>query len=191
MAETPPGHPRVAPFIRRNQRTFALLAILLFVGMIKLGQQFYRWVAFEEERERISALSSELEEAGLGVIASQLRSDSIRSVVGSIDEDLAVSRERLDVFERQLSARSISAGVERDYRRELTTHNLTVEHRNDLLSEWMEVIEMNHQQVARYNALVDSIRALASEMGEPYYPIPSPAEIASRNGIPAPGAAPE
>lgn len=176
--------PRSA-FMRRNQRVLALVALLTFIAATKLGQQIYRWAAFGEERERISALDRSLEEAGLGVIATQVRSDSIKAVIASIEEELTVSRDRLDRYERQASARAISTSVERAYRRELAAHNANIGRRNDLFRSWAGVVDVNHVHVERYNALVDSIRDLAADMGEPYYPILSPAEIASRNGVPA------
>jgi hypothetical protein len=175
-----------SPFIRRNQRLLALVALLSFVAAIKLGQQLYRWAAFGEERARISALDSSLQEAGLGVISTQVRSDSIRAVIASIDEQLTVSRDRLDRYERQAAERSISTSTERAYRRELADHNANIRRRNQLFREWADIIDVNHVHVERYNTIVDSIRGLAADMGEPYYPILSPAEIASRNGVPAP-----
>jgi hypothetical protein len=172
--------------MRRNQRVLAMIALVSFIGAIKLGQQLYRWAAFGEERERISALDHSLQEAGLGVIATQVRSDSIRAVIASIDEELAVSRSRLENFERLASSRAISSTVEQAYRRDLAAHNADISRRNELFRAWAEIIGVNHVHVERYNTLVDSIRKLAADMGEPYYPILSPAEIASRNGVPAP-----
>ena len=54
--------------------------------------------------------------------------------------------------------------------------------RNALYREWRGLVDSNRTYVERYNVIVDSIRAAATAMGEPYYPIPTPAEIAARRG---------
>ena len=69
------------------------------------------------------------------------------------------------------------------YRAELTRYNDHVAARNARLSQWQEVLARNHSVVARYNLLSDSIRDLATRMGDPYYAVPTPAEAAIERGV--------
>jgi hypothetical protein len=58
-----------------------------------------------------------------------------------------------------------------------------VSERNELFADWRATVEANHEHVRRYNRLVDEIREGAARMGEAYFPIPSPAEVAYRRGL--------
>ena len=56
-----------------------------------------------------------------------------------------------------------------------------------MVEEWREVVNNNHHYVDRYNLLADSMRSVAGRMGEPYYPIRTPAEIATSRRVPVRG----
>jgi hypothetical protein len=175
--------PRESGMMRR-QRLIGFTVLLVFLGLAKLGQQLYRWYAFQDERAEIERLEADLEEAALGVVRTQLRADHLRREVDRDDRELAVRREALDRLERQVvRGPPIPSGVEAGYRRDLRAYNTEVAARNQRFREWLAVVDQNHGYVARYNELADSIRGLAERMGEPYYPIASPAEIAHRSGL--------
>jgi hypothetical protein len=166
--------------MKRNDRLVALGLAVLLIAAAKLGQQLYRWYAYSEERREIGRLYAELEEAGMGVIRTQVRADTLRWAIARADEGLAASREELARYEGQLERGRLSRVLEGAYRRGLGAHNQGIVERNELFSDWRTVADSNRAFVDRYNLLADSIRRVAARMGEPYYPVPSPAEIASR-----------
>ena len=51
--------------------------------------------------------------------------------------------------------------------------------RNDILRELESLHERQHATVTRYNMLADSLHALAVEMGQPYYQVPTALEAAA------------
>jgi hypothetical protein len=169
--------------MRRRERLLAVAAIILLVGALKLTQQVYRWFAFAPEREQIGRVEVDLRGAALGVIRTQIEADSLRLVIEGFDADLDARRERLMRYEGQALRGSISRSTESTYRAELATYNQKVGERNELFRDWRRSIEQNHEYVDRYNLMADSVRTLAAQMGEPYYPILSPAEIAERSGL--------
>lgn len=164
---------------RHHFLTFAGLLILFLIA--KAGQDLWRYFVYAEERSAIVRLEGEIRVAGLGVITTQLRADTLRRQIEAIDEGLRGTRQELDYMERSIYDLRSARDVEAVYRAELEEYNAEVGRRNALFEAWRSTVDSNHQHVERYNLLTDSIRALATAMGEPYYPIPSPAEIAARH----------
>jgi hypothetical protein len=167
--------------MRRRDRFLSILGVLLLIVGIKLSQQLYRHYVFSEERLEIVRLEDEVEDAGLGVIGTQLRADTLRQEIDAADARLRTARRRLDRVEGELLRGAVSVQVERSYRADLSLYNEQVDQRNSLFQAWRATVDSNHVHVERYNLLVDSIRKLATVMGEPYYPIMTPAEIAVRH----------
>lgn len=169
--------------MRRRDRIAVLLAVLLFIGLAKIGQQVYRWQAFSAERVAIGRLEGELELSALGVIGTQITADSLRRAILDADETLGAAQRRLDRVDSDVLGTSLPRAQEMVYRRNLGDYNEQVARRNELVKRWRETLEENHVHVDRYNAVADSIRGLADRMGEPFYPIRSPAEIAATRGL--------
>lgn len=169
--------------IRRKEGLLAVLAVLLFLGAVKFSEQLYRWYAFGEERAELERLEQELAVAGLGVIGTQVDADSLRRIIENMDTDLVDRRRFLGRYDKMVFQKEFPSSLESAYRGDLSAYNERVSARNDLLSQWRAAIDANHLHVDRYNHLVDSIRSVARRIGEPYYPIHSPAEIAERHGI--------
>jgi hypothetical protein len=166
--------------MRRRDRLLAVLAALLLIALFKFGQQLYSYWAYHEERVELVRLEEEIGASGLGVIDTQVRADSIRSAIEKADLHLRTARNALDRFERQVLAGPVTMAVERGYRQELDAYNRLVNERNAMFSEWRDAVDRNHEYVEEYNLLVDSIRKVAAVIGEPFYPIASPAELAAR-----------
>lgn len=160
---------------------YALGALLAALVIARAGQQVYRWQTFGPERASIGRLEGELESAGLGVIQSQIEADSLRALLESLDVELRDSRGRLDLLERS-ALNTRARGSVSGYYRALEAHNRRVRTRNELFASWRRSLESNQEFVERYNLVADSIRFLAESMGEMYYPIRTPAEIAVENG---------
>jgi hypothetical protein len=167
----------------RKQQLLSVLALLLLVGVAKLGQELYRWYAFPEERAVLARLEHALEYEALGVILTQLRVDTLRAEIRARDEALGISRDDLDRFERDAAAGPISEGFARAYRVDLRAHNRRVAERNELLNELLGSVQVNQEHVSRFNVLADSVRLIAARLGEPYYSVPTPAELADRRGL--------
>lgn len=173
--------------MNRRDRLVALVAALLLLAGAKIGQQIYRWYAFAPERAAIARLEGELENAALGVVATQVRADTLQRFLESLDLELRDARGKLDLVERGARAGRVDGADATLYFRELQRYNDQVVRRNELFQQWRETLENNHRFVDRYNLTADSIRTLAEAMGEPYYPIRTPAEIAVIRGWGDPG----
>lgn len=169
--------------MRRRERLLGVGVVILLLIMAKVGQQAYRWWAYDEERARIEALSGELEDVAIEVVSSQLMADSLRRQIEQMDEALQVSRSRLATYERHSAGGALPTTVFAPYSRDLERHNRQVVVRNAAFERWREAVQRNHTAVGRYNALADSIRTTAAHIGEPYYSIPTPAEVAVERGI--------
>ncbi|CAN5623549.1 hypothetical protein BH23GEM8_BH23GEM8_09010 [soil metagenome] len=169
-----------------RSRLGALVLVLTVVILLKFGQEGYRWHAYSGEREQLREISVRLEDAGHTVIRTQIRADSLRDSVLASDSLLATARASLQNYEAHAERGRLSTGLYDRYSRELAHFNRIVGERNGRLSEWESAIEQNHEVVARYNRLADSLRSVAASMGEPYYDVPSPVEMAARRGLTAP-----
>jgi len=169
--------------MRRSERLLAIATVVLLIGAVKLVQYVYDWYAHVEERHRIVELEERLEDAGLGVVRTQMEADSLRLAIEAIDAVLEARREELDGYEQRAERGAISREDERSYREDLASYNHGVRERNELFRRWQATVEENHAYVDRYNELADSVRTLAGRIGDPYYPILSPAEIADRQGL--------
>lgn len=172
--------------MRRRDRLFLLGAVLVVLAATKLGQQVYRWQTYEPERAEIGRLEGELENAALGLVRTQIEADSLKAALESLDHELRDARGDLDLLERTAMDPRVQGSVS-GYYRSLEAYNRRVRGRNAAFGQWRETLEANREFVDRYNSVADSIRALAEQMGELYYPIRSPAEIAVLRGWGEPG----
>lgn len=174
--------PKTEVFMRRRDRFFALAAALAVLGVFRLGEQLYSWHVFAPERAEISHLEEDLERAALGVIATQVRADTLRKALQALDLELRQARGRVDLAERDARDGSPAEATASEYRQALGSYHRRVSQRNALFRSWRQTLEENQKNVIRYNQLVESIRELAERMGEAYYPIRTPAEIAVLRG---------
>lgn len=169
--------------MRRLERFkgFAVLMVLLVVA--KVGHQTYRWYAHDEERARIEALTGELEDVAIEVVSSQLVADSLREAIEASDRELEAARATIAAYEAHSVGGALPVHLYEPYRSELEAHNRRVLTRNQAFERWRGAIHRNRTAVDRFNALADSIRVTAAAMGEAYYSIPTPAEVALERGI--------
>lgn len=167
--------------MRRRDRLILLGAILVALAATKVVQQVYRWQTYQPERAAIARLEVELEAAALGVVRTQVAADSLQAAIESLDVELRDGRGDLDLLERTAMNPRVQGSVS-GYYRSLEAYNRRVRGRNSAFARWQTTLEANREFVNRYNAVADSIRTLAEAMGELYYPIRSPAEIAVRHG---------
>lgn len=157
-----------------------LLLLLALAATAKAGTEWVRWTGSQTERAQLQALRERALDAGVSVVRTQSRSDTLRRGIESADSALARS---LAGVERYARYQPLSPGLYARYRRELARYNAGVELRNRQVERWRAVRRENQGAVARYNAVADSIRSIAEAIGEPYYPVPAPIEAAAERGL--------
>lgn len=161
-------------------RVFLLFSAALLT--VELGRGVYQWFAYAEERAEIRRLSPQVDEAGVAVVASHLRVDSLRQRIEAMDSSLERARHRFRRFGGGDGGRMTSAAYSA-YRREVSRYNDRVAERNGWITQWQRAVNDNRAAVDRYNLLAERIRGVATRMGELHYNIPSPAEAATRGGL--------
>jgi hypothetical protein len=170
-----------------RSRVESVLAVVALVVGLKVVHELYRWVAYADERARLRELTAAIDSAGLRVVRTQLATDSLQSAIEALDRGLDGARRAVAQYEQKSVDGKIPERLYTDYRRRLDEYNQAVRHRNGKLDEWRAVVESNHAAADRYNLLADSMRAVAARMGDPYYEVPSPVELAVQHGIRPPG----
>lgn len=163
-----------------------LLVLLGLVIAVRLGAYLFGWYAHAEERAVLQGLSARVAEAGVGVVSTQLAADSLEREIERLDVELEEEQGGFTLYERMARTSPLTPSVYRAYRGRLAEYNRKVAARNETFERWRVVVDENHREVDRYNALADSIRAVAASIGDPYYEIPSPAEAAMEYGLAAP-----
>lgn len=179
-----PGRTRVGRGVSGRRRTFVLLATVVLVLGGRIGYQLITWYQAAPERELLVSLEAELEDAAVGLITTQVASDTLKEAIEAVDVELGRGRQLLDNLEGRPGFRG---GADATYLRELREFNRKVVARNQMVEDWRSTVANNHSHVDRYNMLADSIRSVATRMGEPYYPVRTPAEIATARGVPGRG----
>lgn len=169
--------------MRGLERFKGLAIVMALLVAAKVGHQTYRWYAHDEERARIESLTGELEDVAIEVVSSQMVADSLRDSIQASDEELEAARAAIAAYEAHAVGGALPVHLYEPYRRELEAHNRRVVARNRSFERWRAAVDRNRAAVTRYNALADSIRMTAAEMGEAYYSIPTPAEVALERGI--------
>lgn len=164
-------------------RLRTLLIFLVLVVAVNVGRELYDWRAYAEERTQLVGVRSRLLDAGADVVRTRARLDTLRTVIEGEDRKLEQERRALRAYGRKADGGALPPHLYEAYRVDLERYNEHVARRNESFQEWEAVIARNHAAVDRYNALADTLRALAGVMGEPYYPVPSPIEAAEERGL--------
>lgn len=166
----------------RRQRIAGLLLLLATVITIRLGVYLYRWYAYAGEREVLHEMSTRLEQAGMQVVQTRQEADLLRQEIERLDRALGAGERAVAAYGEHAESGALPRHLYPSYRADLEEYNRGVGERNARFERWKEVVRRNHAAVDRYNALADSMRAVALEIDDPYYPIPSPVEIAAEQG---------
>lgn len=168
-------------------RSWVILAAVAILLAVKVGEQLYRWLAYRDERVQLAALAMELDTVGLSVMTTQLAAESLGTFVKGVDAELDGERRRIARAEERAASGTLTHPEYSRYRAGVRRYNAEVARRNAAFEEWKAVVARNHLAVRRFNLVADSMRALAKRMGEPYYAVPTPAQIAGRHGLSPPG----
>jgi chromosome segregation ATPase len=135
----------------------------------------------------LRVLNHEVADAGVAVLKSQLRADSLKIRLEHLNTALEGARDSLKAYDRRAARGRLGPAEYAQYRRRVDAYNRRVAEQNqslnDLLNELQQAITVNRHAVRRYNHLAERIRTLAAAMGEVHYNIPSPVEAAVRTGL--------
>jgi hypothetical protein len=160
-----------------------LLFLLLVILGVKLSDSVYRWLRFGPERAQVQVLRTRLVDAGAQYIGTRQAGDSMRAILRAEDAQLEVEEQRLRRYDSYATGGSLPPDVYQRYRDDLTRYNRHVTERNARLADWQEIQARQNAAASRYSVLADSLNALATRMGDPYYAVPTPAEAAIERGI--------
>ena len=156
--------------------TFALIAV-------ELVHDVYRYYAFAGERAQLRVLGEMVDAAGLDVVRTQLRADSLRARIEAMDDSLEGSRDGFASYDRLAVDGTLSHRAYLVYRDRIASYNDRVAVRNSWYARWQRAVGENRDAVKQYNRLSEEIRVTAEKMGELHYNVPSPVEAAVRNGL--------
>lgn len=156
----------------------------------KLAQELYRWVAYSEERVLLLQLRDEVVDAGAEIIRTTLRADSLQHVIEADDRALRDGERAVERYGRFARGGALPGHLYEAYRAEVAAFRRDLAARNGRVEEWNALVDQRRELAARYDTLADSARAVAARMGDPYFPVPLPAEAALERGIAPPAAPP-
>lgn len=160
-----------------------MVLLLVLVVAVKLSAEWVRWIRFGDERTELLALRERILDAGVAVVRTEARSDTLRRAIRVRDRELATTDARLRRSAARLRAGEWSRGMYVAYRRDVLRYNAAVEGRNRKFSDYQRLRTSNDSAWTRYTRLADSIRTLAARVGDPYYPVPLPIEAAAERGL--------
>lgn len=164
-------------------RARTLLGFLGLLLLAKIGMELYQWGAQRQPRERLGAVRERLVDAGVVLIRAEARLDTLRRALEGGNEALEEERSALDAYETRMREGPLPPEGYALYRERVDRFNRHAERHNARLRQWNAAVARKDEALDRYAALADSARALARELGEPIYPIPSPAEAAVERGV--------
>ena len=162
----------------RSPGRFLLFVLLVIVG-VKLSEQAYALVAFRDERVQARDLRTRLVETGVELVGARVEADSLRGVIDAEDARLERELRVVQRFHRQARRGPMTPEAYAEYSEKLDRYNLHVVSRNAILRRLEGLHDRQHVAVTRYNLLADSLHALAVEMGQPYYQVPTALEAAA------------
>lgn len=166
-----------------NLRLRTLLAVLALLLAGKVGKELYDWRAHADDRTRLVSVRGRLVDAGAEVMRTRAELDTLKRVLDREDGALERERRALDAYGRGSVDNTLPRYLYDAYRADLDRYNEHVARRNESFHAWQAVLARNHAAVDRYNALADSLRAVAEVLGDPYYHVPSPLEAAAERGV--------
>lgn len=164
-------------------RARTLLGLLGLLLLVRIGMELYAWGAQREERERLGAVRERLVDAGVVLIRAEAKLDSLRRELEGGNDALQEEKRALDAYETRMRREPLPPEGYALYRDRVERFNRQAELHNARLRGWNAAVARKDEALERYVVLADSARALARELGEPIYPIPSPAEAAVERGV--------
>ena len=166
---------------RERVRVFLLFTFALIA--VELTHDVYRYYAYAGERAQLRILNETVDAAGLEVVRTQLKADSLLATIRAMDDTIEGSRDGFADYDRLAVDGALTPRAYREYRARIVRHNDRVGVRNSWYARWQAAVGANRDAVRQYNRISEEIRVTAERMGELHYNIPSPVEAAVRNGL--------
>ena len=157
----------------------ALGAIIVF----NVGREAYRWYAFKDERTAIVRLRKEVVDAGAELTFNREQLNVLRQRVEKADSSLNQDVEVLRRYSLQADGGMLPPPMYGRYVQDRQRYEQELGQRQQWFEEWERVQGRYHVCVDRYTTLADSIRNLATRIGDPYYHVPLPVEAAAERGL--------
>lgn len=166
-----------------NAQARVLLVVLLLVVGVKVGREAHSWLTHGPERARFGEVRERLLDAGVEVVRTRARADTLRVEFERMDRALEPDQSALDAYQERMRSGALSPPGYAAYRDRVLRYNRKVEQLNAQHREVKEARERARRAEDRYHALADSARSLARVLGDPYYATPSPLEAAVKRGV--------
>jgi hypothetical protein len=164
---------------RLRVATVALAAIIVF----QLGREAYRWAAYRDERQAIVRLRRQVVDAGAELTFEKGQRDLLLRQVEQADSELSADVEVLRRYSLHSDGGLLPPALYARYVQDRRRYEQRLAQRQTLFERWEQVQGRFHTSVDRYSVLSDSIRNLATRIGDPYYHVPLPVEAAAERGL--------
>lgn len=164
---------------RLRVATVALAAIVVF----QVAREGYRWFAYRDEREAIVRLRGQVVDAGAEMTFEKGQLDALRKQVERADSGLNADVEVLRRYSLHADGGLLPPPLYGRYVEDRKRYEQRLAARQALFERWERIQGRFHATVDRYSILSDSIRGLATRIGDPYYHVPLPVEAAAERGL--------
>jgi hypothetical protein len=164
---------------RLRVATVALAAIVVF----QVAREGYRWFAFRDERVAIVRLRRQVVDAGAELTFEKGQLEELRKQVEHADSALNADVEVLRRYSLHAEGGLLPTPLYGRYVEDRKRYEQRLSERQFLFERWEQVQGRFHATVDRYGVLSDSIRGLATRIGDPYYHVPLPVEAAAERGL--------
>jgi hypothetical protein len=169
--------------VNRYPRLRVLLLVASALAMGQMIRHTWDWFVHREARVELVALRERVVDAGASMVHEQLEAERIRATLEEDDRILEKDRLLLDSYGRFARGQVLPNHLYGSYRQELDEFNRRVLDRNARLEQLRATLARRASAAGLYNTLTDSMRVLAVQAGDPFHPIPLPAEAATERGI--------
>lgn len=139
------------------------VAAIVAWGAARAAWDWVRWWRHAPERATLDRLWDRLLDTGVAVVRGQERLDSAEQALQRYDARLRA----WGWFE--------PAGI--------VAYNRLVRERNAVAARVNALRQERQRLLLRYQTVQDSVQAVAARLGEPWFPVPLPAEAAARRGV--------
>ncbi|HYW09119.1 MAG TPA: hypothetical protein VE913_19320 [Longimicrobium sp.] len=161
---------------------FLVMALVVVVG-VKLSEQVYRWAAFRDERQLVGEIRERLLDDGAALTVARAETRARRDAWEKEEREMEELRRVLARYNRHAVGGYLPTAIYRRYQADRRRYDRKVMDRDALF----RVYQQSHARYASaadsYTARADSVRNLATLMGEPYYAVPTPLEAAVQRGV--------
>lgn len=164
-------------------RARVLLVLFLLLVGFQVAKEGYAWLAHGPERARYVELRDRLVDAGVELVRTRARADTLRSRREAADRALDPDRRALDLYQARMENEVLSPAAYAAYRDRVERYNRRVELLNERTRALNDARAESQRARVRYYALADSVRAVARVLGDPYHAVPTPEEAAAERGV--------